>query len=141
MTRNSGGTRKMKTRSVNIILAVVLVAFTCGIAHGSPINLGAATNCAALILPGGSSIDLTINGGAAVDGNVCVPAGMHLDLGSGAKVGPTVGTGDVVSGKIFLDPNGATVKLDNQNPASVVVQSQAQAVTDALAAYNTALAL
>jgi choice-of-anchor A domain-containing protein len=124
-----------------MVSAVALLTFACTMAQASPVNLGAAAGCTALILPGGSSIDLTINGGAAVEGNVCVPAGMHLDLGSGAKVGPTVGTGDVVSGTIFLDPNGATVKLDNQNPASVVIKDLSQAVLDAIAANNTAAAL
>src|ERR1051326_1313575 len=75
-------------------------------AHASFVELGAADGYAALILPGGS-INMDINGGAAVVGDVGVTANSHLDLGSGAKVGPLAGTGQVVDGTIYLDPNGA----------------------------------
>ncbi len=109
--------------------------------RASAVDLGQAAGYAAFVLPGGSSIDLTIKGGAAVNGDVAVARGLHLDLGSGAKVGSTANTSQVVSGRIYLDPNGATVKLDGQNPASVSTRSLDQAVTDAIAANHFAAGL
>jgi hypothetical protein len=106
----------------------------------SCVDLGQAAGYAAFILPGGS-MNMDINGGAAANGDVAVSAGSHLNLGSGAKVGTTAGTGDVVSGTIYLDPNGATAKLDNQNPSSVATRDLSQAVNDAIAANHFAAGL
>lgn len=110
-------------------------------AHGYAVDLGQAGGYGAFIIPGGSSINLNIKGGAAVNGDVAAAGGMHIDLGSGAKVGITAGTDQVVSGKIYLDPNGATVKLDGQDPNSVVLRQLDQAVADAIAANQFAAGL
>jgi hypothetical protein len=107
---------------------------------GSGFDLGQAGGYSAFIMPGGA-INLTINGGAAIVGDAGVSANSHLDLGSGAKVGPMTGTGQVVDGFIFLDPNGATVKLDNQDPNAVHTRDLSQAVQDAIAANQAAAAL
>ena len=84
--------------------------------------------------------NMDINGGAAVDGDVGVSDHLHLDLGSGAKVGTTAGTGTVVDGTIYLNP-GATVKLQHQPPGSVMQRDMSQAVTDAISANHAAAAL
>jgi choice-of-anchor A domain-containing protein len=126
-------------------IALALSGFFPSPANAAFVDLGEAGGYAAFILPGGS-IDMTINGGAAVNGDVAASAGTHIDLGSGAKVGVTADTGDVVSGKIYLDTisnpqNPATVKLDNQNPNSVVNRDLSQAVQDAVAANHFAAGL
>ena len=116
-----------------IALAATAAAITIPSAQAGFFDLGQANGYAALILPGGS-INMDINGGSAVVGDVGITANSHLDLGSGAKVGPLAGTGQVVDGTIFLDPNGATVKLDNQPANTVANRDLSQAVTDAIAA-------
>ena len=127
------------TTPLNIVLAIAFLLFTFSIAQATPVSLGAASICTVLIVPGGSGNNLNINGGAAVNGNVCVSSGQQLNLGGGAKVGSTAGTDNVVSGIIYTDPNAAGIKLNGQNPASVVVKDLSQAVNDAFAA-NTAAA-
>jgi hypothetical protein len=130
------------------IAAMALAAagfFSSTPARAAFVDLGQAAGYAAFILPGGS-INMTINGGAAVNGDVAASEGTHIDLGSGAKLGDTVGTGDVVSGKIYLDTisnpqNPATVKLDNQNPNSVATRDLSQAVKDAISANHFAAGL
>jgi choice-of-anchor A domain-containing protein len=109
---------------------------------GVSIDLGQSAGYSAFILPGGS-IDFTVKGGSAIVGDVAVSAGSHLDLGSGAKVGPTAGTDQVIAGGIYLDTisdpsNPATVKLDGQDPNSVHDRNLAQAVNDAFAANQAA---
>jgi choice-of-anchor A domain-containing protein len=109
-------------------------------ASGVGFTLGQAGGYAALILPGGS-LNLTVDGGAALVGSAAVSANAHLDLGSGAKVGPMAGTGQVIDGMIYLDPNGATVKLANQDPLSVATRDLSQAVQDAITANTFAAGL
>jgi choice-of-anchor A domain-containing protein len=127
-----------------VILSFVIVVLGLGAAtsntHAAGFDLGQAGGYAALILPGGT-INMDINGGAAVVGDVAISANSHLDLGSDAKVGPMAGTGQVVDGNIFLDPNGATIKLQNQDPNSVSQRNLAQAVSDAFAANSAAASL
>jgi choice-of-anchor A domain-containing protein len=114
-----------------VLLSAVSTASAAGTATpAQAFNLGQANGYAALLLPGGS-LNMPINGGASVVGDVGASAGTHIDLGSGAKVGPLAGTDQVVMGNIYLDPNGATVKLQAQNPASVFTRDLSQAVTDA----------
>jgi choice-of-anchor A domain-containing protein len=131
-------------RSSKSLLAGVALAVTSLVCAGHStaafVDLGAAGGYAALILPGGS-INMDINGGSAIVGDAGVTAGSHLDLGSGAKVGPLAGTGTVVDGTIWLDPNGATVKLDNQPANTVGSRDLSQAITDAMAANQAAAAL
>lgn len=133
--RNSSN-RGGRLLSAVVIAAISIIALS-SVHAGQCFDLGAARSYAAFILPGGSSIDMTINGGAAVIGDVAASANMHIDLGSEAKVGP----GEVVNGEIYLDPNGATVKLDKQDPNSVEIRNLSQAVLDAQAANQAAAAL
>lgn len=141
-------TTKISSFSRGLTAAILFAAATTlapNAANAAFVDLGQAGGYAAFILPGGS-INMTINGGAAVNGDVAASAGTHIDLGSGAKVGVTADTGDVVSGKIYLDTlsdpsNPATVKLDNQNPNSVATRDLSQAVNDAIAANHFAAGL
>lgn len=121
------------------LFVAILMALTCRMSAAG-FDLGQAGGYAALILPGGS-LNMPINGGSGVVGDVGLSANTHLDLGSDAKVGPMAGTGTVVDGKIFLDPNGATVKLQNQNPNSVFSRDLSQAVNDAFALNQAEAAL
>jgi choice-of-anchor A domain-containing protein len=129
----------------SLIALVAALGLTSPAAHAAFVDLGEASGYAAFILPGGS-INMTINGGAAVDGDVAASAGTHIDLGATAKVGTTAGTDQKVDGKIYLDTisdpqNPATVKLDGQDPNSVVSRNLTQAVHDAIAANQFAAGL
>src|ERR1700730_2972723 len=94
----------LKNRLTATAFVLALISATAGISSAVPAAFSSSTpgfgfenDLTVLILPGGT-LNEDINGGAAVVGNVGVSAGSHLDLGSGAKVGPMAGTGQVVDG-------------------------------------------
>jgi choice-of-anchor A domain-containing protein len=135
MNKSAFNLRKT-TQLAATIIAAAMSTMALPSAHAGFFDLGAAGGYAALIVPGGSD-NMVINGGAAVVGDVAVSNHFHLDLGSEAKVGPNAGTGIIVGGTIYLNP-GATVKLQNQPPDSVMQRDLSQAVADAIAANHAA---
>jgi choice-of-anchor A domain-containing protein len=126
---------KRKLSLFTIVPAIFGMALSSSFASG--FDLGQAGGYSAFILPGGS-LNMPINGGASVVGDVAASAGTHIDLGANSKVGPLAGTDQVVGGRIFLDTisdpaNPATVKLQHQDPNSVFSRDLTQGVADAFA--------
>lgn len=142
LLKNSGGGKRFRLS----FAAIVAVGAAMSSAHAVPcFDLGQASGYAALILQGGA-MQMTVNGGAAVVGDVGVTAGSHLDLGSKADRGPNAGTGTVVSGKIYLDTisdpaHPATVTLQHEPASHVAHRDLTGAMHDAIAANNAAAAM
>jgi choice-of-anchor A domain-containing protein len=125
----------LNNRKLSLVAILTVIALTRS--FGAGFDLGEAGGYAAFILPGGS-LNMPINGGASVVGDVAASAGTHIDLGANSKVGPLAGTDQVVGGRIFLDTisdpaNPATVKLQHQDPNSVFSRDLSQGVLDAFA--------
>jgi choice-of-anchor A domain-containing protein len=125
----------LNNRKLSLVAILTVIALTRS--FGAGFDLGEAGGYAAFILPGGS-LNMPINGGASVVGDVAASAGTHIDLGANSKVGPLKDTDQVVGGSIFLDTisdpsNPATVKLQHQDPSSVFSRNLTQGVADAFA--------